>query len=305
MSQKLRVSVCMITYAHEDYIRQAIEGVLMQECDFELELILANDCSPDGTDEVIQQIIKDNPRASIINYIKHEKNLGMMPNFIFALQQCKGKYIALCEGDDYWIDPLKLQKQVNFLENNSEYIIHSGVARVNRKGKESEEYVGLGETEKIFKIDDFYSFNYLITCTVMFCNCIKKIPCELNKVKYGDWFLYVLLLNNTRSKAFRSIELFSVYRVHDGGLMSSLSTLEYNKEHIKQIIKIRKYVGYKKYSLLEVKSLNNYSMKSFKTALSEKKYLELLKIFFINLICCKSKTPIRNYLSVIKFFLSN
>ena len=110
----------MITYGHEKFIEQAINGVLMQECDFEVELIIANDCSPDKTDDVIQNLLKNHSRASWIKYIKHKKNLGMTPNFIFALKECDSKYIALCEGDDYWTDPLKLQKQVDFLEKNDQ-----------------------------------------------------------------------------------------------------------------------------------------------------------------------------------------
>ena len=121
MIQQSKVSVCMITYGHEKFIEQAINGVLMQECDFEVELIIANDCSPDRTDAVIQNILKNHPRASWIKYIKHEKNLGMMPNFIFALQECQGKYVALCDGDDYWTDAFKLQKQVDFLESNPKF----------------------------------------------------------------------------------------------------------------------------------------------------------------------------------------
>ena len=133
MKKQPKVSVCMITYGHEKFIEEAINGVLMQECDFVVELIIANDCSPDKTDAVIQNILCNHPRASWIKYIKHDKNLGMMPNFIFAMQECKGKYIALCEGDDYWTDPSKLQKQVDFLEANSDYVIHSGVAQLMKK----------------------------------------------------------------------------------------------------------------------------------------------------------------------------
>ncbi|MDO9260984.1 MAG: glycosyltransferase [Flavobacteriaceae bacterium] len=116
---KPTVSVCMITYNHENFIREAIEGVLMQECDFEVELIVANDCSADKTDEVIQNIIQNHPNGSWIKYTNHPQNKGMMPNFIWAMQHCKGEFIALCEGDDYWTDPLKLQKQVDVLKSNN------------------------------------------------------------------------------------------------------------------------------------------------------------------------------------------
>lgn len=114
----MTVSVVMITYGHEKFIKEAIEGVLMQECDFDIELILANDNSLDNTHEIITKIINDNRSNIKIKYTKHTQNLGMLANFFWAIKQCTGKYIALCEGDDYWTDSLKIKKQVNILENN-------------------------------------------------------------------------------------------------------------------------------------------------------------------------------------------
>jgi glycosyltransferase involved in cell wall biosynthesis len=110
------VSVHMISYNHELYIADAIEGVLTQQTGFNFELIIADDCSTDNTHSIIQHYIYNHPRGNYIKYFPQMKNLGVMPNFIFALRQCKGKYIALCEGDDYWIDPFKLQKQVDVLD---------------------------------------------------------------------------------------------------------------------------------------------------------------------------------------------
>lgn len=106
----IKASVIMITYGHEKFIEQAINEVLMQEGDFEVELIIANDCSPDQTDAIIRNILENHPRASSIKYINHDKNLGIMPNFLFAMKEYNDKYIALCDGDDYWSDPLNLQK---------------------------------------------------------------------------------------------------------------------------------------------------------------------------------------------------
>ena len=82
------LSVVMITYGHEKYIREAIEGVLMQNCNFEIELIIADDCSPDDTESVVQNIIKSHPKGNIIKYIKHQKNKGMMPNFRIIYTNC-------------------------------------------------------------------------------------------------------------------------------------------------------------------------------------------------------------------------
>ncbi|WP_417237038.1 glycosyltransferase [Bizionia paragorgiae] len=132
----LMVSVVMITYGHEHYIKQAIDGVLMQNVSFGIELIIADDTSPDNTENIVNKIIKSHPNGGYIKYTKHTKNKGMMPNFIWALQQSKGKYIALCEGDDYWTDPLKLQKQVDFMESKPEMVFSfHNVATINEKNE--------------------------------------------------------------------------------------------------------------------------------------------------------------------------
>ena len=120
-----KVSVVTITYGHEKYIAETLDGILMQQYDGPVEFIIANDNSPDATDEVVKKYFLENPAPSNfeIKYTKHETNKGMMPNFIWALEQATGKYIALCEGDDYWTDPLKLQKQVDFLESHPDYSV--------------------------------------------------------------------------------------------------------------------------------------------------------------------------------------
>lgn len=115
---KVLVSVTMITYNHADFIKEAIEGVLMQECNFDFELIISNDNSPDNTNDIINEIIKNHPNASKIKYYNHQKNLGILPNFLYTFEVSAGEYIAICEGDDYWIDKHKLQKQVDFLRQN-------------------------------------------------------------------------------------------------------------------------------------------------------------------------------------------
>ncbi len=111
------VSVVMITYSHEFFIAEAIHGVLIQECDFDVELIIADDCSQDNTNKIIDSF-KLHPNFGWIKYTRHDLNKGANNNFIWALGQSKGKYIAVCEGDDYWTDPLKLQKQVDVFETN-------------------------------------------------------------------------------------------------------------------------------------------------------------------------------------------
>ncbi|MHA6280385.1 glycosyltransferase family 2 protein [Salinimicrobium sp. CAU 1759] len=134
------VSVAMITYGHEKYIRQAVESVLMQVCDFEVELIISNDNSPDATDKKIKEIINTHPNASWIKYTRHEENKGMMLNSLWTINQCLGKYIALCEGDDYWTDPLKIQKQIKFMESVPELVFTFHGSKTLHKGNFSTYY---------------------------------------------------------------------------------------------------------------------------------------------------------------------
>ncbi len=116
----IKVSVWMITYNHEKYIAQALEGVLMQKTNFNFEIVIGEDASTDKTRVIIEKFEKEN--ISIINAIYQKKNVGAMRNaYEFTLPKCKGKYIACCEGDDYWTYPYKLQKQVDFLEKNPDY----------------------------------------------------------------------------------------------------------------------------------------------------------------------------------------
>ncbi|UAM96630.1 glycosyltransferase [Polaribacter litorisediminis] len=114
------VSIITITYNHEKYIKDTILGVLKQKCDFDLEFIISNDKSTDNTDGAITQILKgiNVPDNIKIRYFNHDKNKGVAENFIWIVEQANGKYLAYCEGDDYWTNPFKLQTQVDLLENN-------------------------------------------------------------------------------------------------------------------------------------------------------------------------------------------
>jgi glycosyltransferase involved in cell wall biosynthesis len=113
------VSVHMITYNHEPYIRKAIECVLSQKTHFPFELVIGEDCSTDGTREIVFDYARRFP--DIIRVIASDQNAGMKNNFVRTNHACRGKYIAYCEGDDHWHHPEKLQRQADFLESHSEY----------------------------------------------------------------------------------------------------------------------------------------------------------------------------------------
>lgn len=114
-----KVSVCIPTYYHEKYIKEAIDSVLKQHVSFEYEIVVSDDCSFDRTQSIILSYAN---KYDNIRYYFHEKNIGLTNNIYFARSKCKGKYIIGLSGDDYWIDNNKMQKQYDFLEKNNEYI---------------------------------------------------------------------------------------------------------------------------------------------------------------------------------------
>ena len=235
MGERVLVSVVMITYGHEKYIRQAIEGVLMQEGDFDLELVIANDCSPDNTDAVVQDVLSHHSNAHWIRYVRHEKNIGMMPNFIFALQQAKGKYVALCEGDDYWTDPHKLQKQVDFLEANSDYAMCTHVAKEVNEIINTEHFFPIIIQDTSKRIEDYLSYNLTATCSLIFRReYIKEIPKWFTSVMFGDWALMLFIFYRSKKKMMILQHCMSVYRINDGSIHGSL------KKDIKSLIKAYK-----------------------------------------------------------------
>jgi glycosyltransferase involved in cell wall biosynthesis len=227
----ITVSVIMITYGHEKYIKQAIEGVLMQKCDFNIELIVANDCSNDTTSIIVQDILEKHPNSSWIKFIDRKKNIGGQNNFNDAFNQAKGRYIAHCEGDDYWTSSNKLQKQVNFLETNLDYVLTFHKVKILKKnGELVDDFItnvpeGYETKETLARLG-----NYIHTPSVVFRNIIKVLPYELNISPIGDYFLYMLLVEHGKLKCFE--EEMAVYR-YGIGIHSSQNNIKMAKSNLK------------------------------------------------------------------------
>ena len=220
MNDNLKVSVCMITYGHENYIRQAIEGILMQECNFERELIISNDCSPHKPDLIIQGILKDHPRRSWIKYFNQNKNLGIMPNLFFALKQCSGKYVAMCEGDDFWITKDKLQKQVNILEaDRGVGLVYSNVKQLIDKTGEFLELPARHVKNQSEVIPEMLKSKFVEFATTVFRKDVLDqvvliLKEELQNKVIGD--TRIILETVFYSKLFYLNEVTTVYRILEG-----------------------------------------------------------------------------------------
>ncbi|MFT6127580.1 MAG: glycosyltransferase involved in cell wall biosynthesis [Flavobacteriaceae bacterium] len=223
------VSVCMITYNHQDYIKQAIESVLMQIIDFDIELIICNDYSTDNTNQHVNHIIDNNPKGHLISYFEQKENIGMMSNFTFALKQCKAKYIAICEGDDYWTDPLKLQKQVDFLESKPDIIVCFTQAEVLTDQGLIPHQISPEFIENEFAYSQLLQYNnFITTASVVFRRPNNfNIPQWFLKVPYGDMGLYKLLSNSDSFYGLKATT--SVYRVHDKGVYSGMNLINSRK----------------------------------------------------------------------------
>lgn len=221
----MKISVIIITYRHDLFIKQTIESVLMQNFNGEIELIISNDNSPDNTNLIVNELIENNTTGKSIRYTFQKKNLGMIGNFYWALSQCTGNYIALCDGDDYWTDPQKLQKQFDFLEGNPNYLLCAHRI-VEQKGNEFYSIVN-NITDYTFSDFSFSgSCNGIYTCSMIF----RNIPNILD-VLLLNWTLkldgsdYLILLLSTINghKVKLLDDVMGVYRIHDGGVWSSSS----------------------------------------------------------------------------------
>ena len=298
-----KISVVTITYGHENFIEQTLDGVFMQDYKGEIEFIISNDHSPDATDRVIKDYlsVKEIPLNFTIKYTQHEVNKGMMTNFIWALEQASGKYIALCEGDDYWTDPLKLQKQVEFLEENEEYVIHSGKAQILKDNKLGNT-IGDPLSKKTYDIADFYTTNNLVTCTAMFRNISISLS-NFEGLVFGDWKLYTLLLSQKSGNlAYVADVIYSVYRIHEGGVMQKITRQHENAEaHIKQIESVNKDVN-SKFTKQDTQIINSYCISIFDHQLQKSRYKECIAVLFRNIFLVKYKFPLRNYLGLIKYY---
>lgn len=248
-----KVSVCMITYNHEKFISEAIEGVLMQECDFEVEFLVADDSSTDGTQEIVQNYIDGHVNGHWIRYVKHPENRGMMNNFVWALEQCQGELIALCEGDDYWNDPQKLCRQVYFLEENFEFVLSFHDCQIVDISGALIAPSRLNINSKRDLSSRSIRYGTLVpTASILFrSNALPSyFPDPLLKVYNGDMVLLFYL--SLKGKAhFHDDFIGSSYRLHSGGIWSLLEESEKVKRSLFSYELLRNSLNLKNRKLLD------------------------------------------------------
>lgn len=208
------VSVCTITYNQEKYIEKAIESILLQEADFDFELVIGEDCSIDKTREIC--ISYKNKYPEKLKLIQNETNIGASKNIINVISNCTGKYIAICEGDDYWTDPYKLQKQVDYLEANPEYSATCHQTEIiYEKNPEKKELYFQSNKRFLTKKDIIQSTSIHINSIVFRKEALMKYDIK-NAKHLVDHALFILIAQSGKFKVFP--EVMSVYRKHANGI---------------------------------------------------------------------------------------
>ncbi len=220
--EPLILSIRCITYNHEPFIRQCLEGFVMQKTNFRFEAIVHDDASTDGTADIVREYAAKYP--DIIKPIletenQYSKRNGSIGRIMDAA--CKGKYIALCEGDDYWTDPNKLQKQVDFLESHPDYAMCFHNAIIHYEEGDIEDRIFANVENREYRIQELYTKWYSPTASLVLRRSVydselhKKFRAS-KKLVSGD--MQLVISTSYCGKMFGFSDVMSVYRVHKGGV---------------------------------------------------------------------------------------
>jgi len=219
----MKLSILLVCYNQSKYIDQCIEGVLIQQTNETFELIIADDCSTDTTVDQIRAKLEGHKFE--INFLETEKNLGLGPNYRRGIEACNGEFVALLEGDDYWTDPLRLQKHISFLEKNTLCPMSFNLYGIYRQNAGNLTVPSPHGDSKF----DYYTSKTLIqynvignlsTC-VLRKSALDQIPKTHFDYNITDWFIGIFLAQNHPVAQLK--EVMSVYRINDQGLWSGSS----------------------------------------------------------------------------------
>lgn len=294
----VKLSVVMVTYNHEKYIRQAINSILMQKVNFDFEILIGDDVSPDNTAKILKEYEEKFPNK--IRLFFRKENLGPTKNIYDLFSKCSGKYIAILEGDDYWTDENKLQRQVDYLEAHKEYIATTHAVEYfneenevffidpNLKYDELEgvdkliecekKHLAMGHLQSLVFRNIFPNKQYeeIITCNRFIGDLpLKFILLSIGKIKYLDYIM----------GRYRNIRKNS----------TSFSSLDYKKQMEYQLLvwdKISEVTNFKYKDEID-KITNNLRVRCFHIIKDNKQYGRAIA-YYIKELKLKNKIEIIN-----------
>lgn len=245
------VSIACISYNQAKYIREAIESFLMQKTNFTYEILIHDDASTDGTDQIIKEYALKYPNLIFPTYqSENQFSKGVrriLATFVFP--KCRGKYIALCEGDDYWLSSDKLQKQVDILDARDDisFCFHNNL--IIDENDAEKVCISNPKQSIVTTIEDIIDAWYVMTCSIMFRNAfIKELPPWYSNFKTGDYILQLILA--THGDVYYIDEIMGVYRIHKGGISRTFKMYDSQYDLIDLLLNFNKYTNNQyKYSI--------------------------------------------------------
>ncbi len=247
----IKVSVLVMTYNHANFIRQALDSVLMQDVTFAYEILISEDCSTDGTREIVEEYYQQFPQK--IHLLLSTQNIHSNAVVARGIKAAKGEYIALLDGDDYWISPHKLQKQADFLDNHPECSMCFHNARVFYEDNSQPSWNWTPANQKEFStLEEIWMGNFIATCSAMFRNGLfGDVPDWYDALfPITDWPLHIL--NAERGKIGYINEVMGAYRYHSGGLYSPYSQREKLQKNLQFYRQMNVNLNYKYDQLIKI-----------------------------------------------------
>ena len=210
----------MLAYNIGRYIETARKGVVQQKTNYQIQLVIAEDCSTDNTLEICTRYKELYP--DVITLVAHEKNRGLQRNFMSAHEHCTGEYIAICDGDDYWIDRKKLQRMTDFMDKHPDFAIcfHRVINYYEEDGSKS---LSNGGQKQITDIKDLARGNYITNSSSLFRrNYYPQVPEWFGQINLCDYAMH--MLNAQHGKIYYFKRPMAVYRKHSKGIWSERDT---------------------------------------------------------------------------------
>ena len=251
--QKPTVSVFVMVYNQEAFLEECLKGMLMQQCNFNFEIVVGEDCSSDNSREIL--VDYQNKYPGKFKLLLHKTNIGAFKNQMEVFKNCKGKFIAMCEGDDYWVEPLKLQEQVNFLEANLDYVLtHSDIFIKNSSGEDIKN--SRRTISNPFKISKYKETNavkylvmgnYIMTLTVLIeknalFKALESIAKNDNQIPTIDYTIFLEL--SKLGKIHYQQEKTAAYRIVPNSDSNNID-INHRLKYIESTINISRFYNQK------------------------------------------------------------
>lgn len=237
-----KVSVAIVTFNHENFIERAIMSALNQDTNFEYEVVVADDCSRDRTPQIVARLRREYPDK--LRLLPRESNLGMRRNFVETIRSCRGRYVALLEGDDYWTAPDKLEAQAVFLDRHPacSMCFHAATSLRDDGQLALADLPPAGHPE-LSSLRDLLKGNFMHTCSVMFRSDPSFVfpAWFFAPTTLADWTLHVF---NARRGMIGYIDrVMAVYRIHSGGAWSSRNRLMILRDSVVTLVRLAACLG--------------------------------------------------------------